>query len=163
MTRNIAVLLGACSALLAFGSTAQASGPTLGYYQCYQTTQTTNAATGAPTGYYTKFAGSFWLKAHHKYQVPITTGGGPSVYGQRFSVKGNTLRFLNGTWHDDTAFWHVTGAYHSAGVTMPHSVLNPTRKYKLVLRGRSDDTDVAPPATEFSRDPASSFWYCKKG
>ena len=41
--------------------------------------------------------------------------------------------------------------------------LNPAQKYTVVLRGRSGDTDTAPPAQEFTGPVARSFWYCKRG
>jgi hypothetical protein len=163
MFRKLSALAAASVGLLALSSPALASGPSLGYYQCYHTIQTTNALTNAPTGYITTFAGAFYLNAHHKYQTGITTGGG-NIYGQSFAFKGHTLRFGKGAFNTDLSFWHVTGTYHARGVTMPHSVLNPSRKYKLVLHGRAGDSDSAPPAAgaEFKQYVASSFWYCSK-
>jgi hypothetical protein len=164
MIRMLFALLTVSAALLATSASALAAGPSRGYYQCYQTVQTQNLLTGQPNGYYSVFATSFWLKAHHKYQVSILTAG-VNRYGQRYSVKRNTLRFVNGVWNDSMSFWHLKGTAHPHGVTMPNAQgpLNPAQKYTVVLRGRSGDTDTAPPAQEFTGPVARSFWYCKRG
>jgi hypothetical protein len=164
MIRKLVALLTVGAALFVVSAPALAAGPSLGYYQCYRTLQTTNAVTGAPSGYASAFATSFWLKAHHKYQVSILTAGQNSPK-QRFAVKSHTLRFVNGIWNDNMTFWHVTGTVYPHGVTMPNAQapLDPAKKYTVVLRGRAGDTDSAPPPSEFTGPVPRSFWYCKKG
>lgn len=158
----------AAVAALALPAVASASGPSLGYYQCYKTEQGRNLYTNAPEdSYESSFATSFTLKTHHKYQVSFLTA--ENTYGQRFSVSatGSTVHFVNGAWNDDANFLHVTGMFHRYGVRMPHaqSPLNPATKYPVVLRGRAGDRDTGPPHREFTGSyPAipTSFWYCKK-
>jgi hypothetical protein len=163
MIRKLFALLTFSAAPLIISAPALAASPSLGYYQCYQTVQTTNALTNAPDGYASVFATSFTLKAHHKYQVSLLTAGENS-FGQRFAVKGHALHFVNGIWNDNSTFWHLTGTVYPHGVTMPNAQppLDPAKKYTVVLRGRSGDTDTAPPAREFTGLVARSFWYCKR-
>jgi hypothetical protein len=163
MIHKLFALLTVSAAPLILSAPALAASPALGYYQCYQTVQTTNPLTDAPDGYTSVFATSFTLKARHKYQVSILTAG-ENGFGQRYAVKGHTLRFVNGIWNDNSTFWHVTGSLHPHGVTMPHAQppLDAAKKYTVVLRGRSGDTDTAPPAHEFTGPVARSFWYCRK-
>jgi hypothetical protein len=163
MTRKLSALLIVSTALLIASAPALAASPSLGYYQCYLTTQTTNVVTGAPDGYASTFATSFTLKANHNYQVSVLTAG-VNGFGQRFAVKGHTLHFLNGVWNDNSSFWHLTGTVYPHGVTMPNAQvpLKPAQKYTVVLRARAGNTDSAPPAREFTGPVARSFWYCKK-
>jgi hypothetical protein len=163
MIRKLFALLAVGAVPLVLSAPALAARPSLGYYQCYVTTQTTNALTGAPDGYTSTFASSFTLKARHNYQVSLLTAG-VNGFGQRYAVKGHTLHFVNGVWNDNSTFWHLTGSLYPHGVTMPNAQppLDPTKKYTVVLRGRSGDTDTAPPASEFTGLVARSFWYCKR-
>jgi hypothetical protein len=160
MTRTLFALLIAGAALLTASTPALAAGPARGYYQCYQTVQTQNAVTGAPDGYGTSFVTSFQLKAHHKYVVSFSVA--PDYRTQHIAVKGHKVRFVGGPWDSDSSSYHLKGIFSSHGVTMPNSQANPTKRYTLVLRGRSDDADGAPPASEYAGAVPRSFWYCKK-
>jgi hypothetical protein len=161
MIRNLLAVLTVSAATLVLGTPALAAGPSLGYYRCYQTLQTRNALTDVPNGYVSKFATSFTLKPRHNYQVSLLTAG-VNGFGQRFAVKGHTLRFVNGVWNDSTTFRHLTGTVYPHGVRMRNAQtpLNPAQKYSVVLRGRSGDTDSAPPAREYTGLVPRSFWYC---
>ena len=160
MRRTLATLIAASTMLLVVSAPALASGPPLGYYQCYVTTQDYNALSNKPSGFSTTFAGAFWLRPNNKYEVSFLIGN--NTFGQRYSVKGSSVHFGKGAFNDDMSFVHLTGTYHPHGVTMPHSVFKPTLHYKLVLRGRSADRDTAPPASEFTGSVARSFWYCNR-
>ncbi len=160
MIRTIFALVAVCAALLATSTSAFAAGPSRGYYQCYQTVQTQNAVTGAPDGYGTSFVTSFLLKAHHKYEVSQLVA--PDYRTQHIAVKGHKVRFVGGPWDSDSSSYHLKGTLHPHGVTMPNSQADPGKRYKLVLRGRADDADGAPPASEFTGAVPRSFWYCKK-
>ena len=144
MIRKIFAVLTVSAAPLIVSSPALAAGPSLGYYQCYQTLETTNALTGAPDGFVSMFATSFTLKPRHNYQVSLLTAG-VNGFGQRFAVKGRTLRFVNGVWNDSTTFRHLTGTVYPHGVKMPNAQvpLNPAQKYTVVLRGRAGEVELA--------------------
>jgi hypothetical protein len=160
MIRSIFALLTVSAALLATSTSALAAGPSRGYYQCYQTVQTQNAVTGEPDGYGTSFVTSFQLKAHHKYEVSFLVA--PDYRTQHIAVKGHKVRFVGGPWDSDSSSYHLKATLHPHGVTMPNSQVDPGKRYKLVLRGRSGDADGAPPASEFTGAVPRSFWYCKK-
>jgi hypothetical protein len=160
MPRTLFALLITGAALLTAATPALAARPAHGYYQCYQTVQTTNAVTGAPDGYGTSFVTSFRLKAHRKYEVSFLVA--PDYRTQHIAVKGQKLRFVGGPWDSDSSSYHLKGVLHPHGVTMANSQANPAKRYKLVLRGRSGDADGAPPATEYTGATPRSFWYCNK-
>lgn len=143
--------LAAVAALAIAGPADARGGIPSGYYQCYQTTSSVWAPTGART-YATSFARSFTLRRNGTYTVQLQ-----AVYGRsRWTFAKRTLKFRSGEFWG--GFRHAVGTYRRAGKLMPHSTMNPTQRYPLVLRDvRANDSDALP-----QRETAdASFWYCK--
>jgi len=155
---NRSVRAGAVAAALAGAfatpAAAAATGPSLGYYSCYETFQSTSQITGK-SDYNSVFTRSFTLHAGGVYDEGLSSGGRWSYSSKR------GLRFNGGPFDSDTNFWHVAGRYYSRGVTLPNSQLpNKRQKFTLVLRDlRSNDSDVAPAFKEANK---RSFWYCRR-
>ena len=167
MPRTLAVALLTFSAALtalcapAVGAVAHRSAARLapGYYQCYQTSMDVSPINGG-VSYSTIFKSSFTVQSKHRYSVSFLYSGneGPGV----FVIKGHSVRFVGGSFDSNSRFWHLKGTVYPGGVTMPHSTISLTKRYKLVLRGSPNDSDGAPPTSEFTGAVPRSFWYCNK-
>jgi hypothetical protein len=153
-TIGVSALAVAVSAVAAQG--AAASGPPAGHYRCYQTFREVSQINGEVT-YATQYRDTLILRRHRRYEQSLRVGPG------RYRYKSGRLAFHGGSLDSASQYWHVAGRYRRAGRTMPHSVLKPTKRYKIVLRDRrSDDSDTAPPVREFDARQNASFWYCSR-
>jgi hypothetical protein len=159
ITRKLIVLTVSIVSVLAFagppaaGARKHHASIPAGYYQCWQTTSTVWPPTGART-YATSFARSFTLFANKTYNV---LAEGTYDRYNHWTFDSGTLHFTTGPmW---SGFRHAVGRYQKPGALMPHSTLNPTQRYPLVLRdARSGDSDTLPQHETLDH----SFWYCKK-
>ena len=145
-------------AVLASAAPAGAkAAPKHAYYQCYETYRDVSQINGE-VSYSTLFRDSMTLKKHGVYKL-----GTRGVAGTYKYKKGH-LRFHGGPFDDSANFWHVGGAFYPHGRVMPHSTLaDPSRKYTITLRERrTDDSDTAPPFSEFDQRQDATFWYCHK-
>jgi hypothetical protein len=131
----------------------------LGYYQCYGTNKDVSQINGE-VSYSTVFEASFTLKAKNRYVVSFLYSGGAGP--GNLIIKGHSVRFGGGAWDSNANFEHLRGTVYPHGATMPNSQLDPSKRYKLVLRGGPHDTDTAPPTSEFTGAVPRSFWYCNK-
>jgi hypothetical protein len=130
-----------------------------GYYQCYLTTKDVSPI-NQEVSYGTVFESSFTLNSKHRYDVSFLYSGGAGP--GHIVITGHHVRFVGGAWNSGARFYHLTGIVYPAGVTMPHSQLSASKRYKLVLRGARNDSDTAPPTSEFTGAVPRSFWYCNK-
>lgn len=153
VVRAAIAALGVCAVT---APVAVAAAPKLGRYQCYQTTRQVSPITGA-VGYSTTFQIALTLHRNGLYDVGLRSGAG------RFADQGARIAFHGGPLDSNLDFWHVAGRYYPAGRTMPQSVLNPNRRYTIVLRDlRRSDADTAPPFQEFDARQDATFWYCAR-
>jgi hypothetical protein len=169
MHRAVLAVLSGLVALVVAAPVAQAAlGPPIGkHFNCYNSFASTNAATGAVTGYNSAFRASLVFANH-----------GPIRYSVRLAVD------LNNTFRDSWTYAHgvisfrrgffggvrdsasgalrgrVVGRYVRKGVAMPHSTLTAAR-YTIVLRSiGTPSNDGMPPRTEGTDFRKATFWYC---
>lgn len=153
-----ATLLAVCASVLGAVSHKKSARLAPGYYQCYLTTEYVSPINGG-VSYGTVFESSFTVKSTHYTVSFLSSGAGGTG---RIAIKGHSLRFVGGAWDSAANFEHLKGTLYPHGIVMPNSQISATQRYTLVLRGSANDSDTAPPTSEFTGAVPRSFWYCNK-